>query len=306
MPRGHMLVNGTIDLMRGLRLLWGVLLVSACTRPANTSMCVTGDQKACACLGGTTGVQVCLADGSYDACQCPGNDQGVPGEPDLAIGGSGSDDLAAGGDDGGLGSSDLAGTSASDLAGSSAADLAGSTASDLAGPTTADFAGLDLAGSGTGDLGMVGNPNPDLATVAVVCGASSCSASQLCCLSNTATNGSCVAAAPGACDGGSPFVCDGPEDCAGQGCCVDVTTVGDTASGRSTCGASCAGSYTFGTGSTHAQSKLCHADSDCNGFSGSTFLGTLSFDKCCHSTATSPYRVCVPGSLAGAAGYTCP
>lgn len=34
------------------------------------STCVTGESKACACVNGTMGAQICQADGTYAACQC--------------------------------------------------------------------------------------------------------------------------------------------------------------------------------------------------------------------------------------------
>lgn len=48
-----------------------VLAACGCTQRQNLNTCVTGDQKACACLGGGSGVQVCLADGTYGVCDCP-------------------------------------------------------------------------------------------------------------------------------------------------------------------------------------------------------------------------------------------
>jgi hypothetical protein len=56
-----------------------MLFLAACdTAPETTgsggseNVCAPGAQVACACVGGTTGAQVCKADGSgYEACQCP-------------------------------------------------------------------------------------------------------------------------------------------------------------------------------------------------------------------------------------------
>src|SRR5262245_34418633 len=53
-----------------LALAIGVVTVlsGAC---GSSDACVPGDQKACACPGGTSGVQACAADGaSYEACVC--------------------------------------------------------------------------------------------------------------------------------------------------------------------------------------------------------------------------------------------
>lgn len=72
--------------------LMAASLESGCTRRQDTNQCVAGDQKACPCLGGGDGIQVCQADGTYAACQCI-VDMAVPidmafvidlGMPDLA------------------------------------------------------------------------------------------------------------------------------------------------------------------------------------------------------------------------------
>lgn len=59
--------------MRKIGLLGIALLglASACTRSTPLHACVPGVQVACACLGGTSGIQVCAGDGSrYDTCIC--------------------------------------------------------------------------------------------------------------------------------------------------------------------------------------------------------------------------------------------
>lgn len=49
-----------------------LLAACGCIERQGASTCVTGDQKPCACLGGGSGgVQVCLADGTYGVCDCP-------------------------------------------------------------------------------------------------------------------------------------------------------------------------------------------------------------------------------------------
>jgi hypothetical protein len=83
--------------------LVAVAALSSCTKRQNSNQCVTGDQKACPCLGGGDGVQVCQADGTYAACQCvgpSGDDMNVVSADDMTAN-SGSDDMAAstGGDD---------------------------------------------------------------------------------------------------------------------------------------------------------------------------------------------------------------
>ena len=256
-----------------------VLAITACTRPPNDAMCITGDQKACACIGGAQGVQVCLSDGTYAACQCP--EAGVPNLDDLGS----SDDLSASNAD--LSSSDLAGI---DLAGWDFAPR------DFTDPTPADMTRLaDLA------------PLSDLAGNGIVCGTQTCSNAQDCCLYGSGAIGECTT---GGCSdsGASPFDCDGPEDCNGGQCCVDVTTNGTSESGHASCAASCPGaSLSNGGGSNyHEVSKLCHADSDCTGYNGQLLGVPIAFGSCCHSAATTPYRVCIPAVFASAGGYTCP
>ena len=58
-------------------------MLTGCTKRQNPSTCVTGDQKSCACLGGGGGVQICLADGTYDSCVCPfgTDDMAAPTSP---------------------------------------------------------------------------------------------------------------------------------------------------------------------------------------------------------------------------------
>jgi len=251
-------------------------------------MCVTGEQKACPCLGGGQGVQVCLADGTYQACVCPATQDFGDGAPS-----GGNDDLTVppANDDGGAGGAlDL---SVGDLA---ALDL---SVGDLA---SADLAPLDLS-SASSDLA-----GADLAPiVSITCGAQACTGTQLCCLAGSATNGSCVPSGNGCSGGASPFACDGPEDCAGAFCCVyvDARTSGSL-SGRAQCGASCTGSLTASGSGYIEQSRLCHSDADCANYTG-TLLGVpTSFASCCHSATTAPYHVCIPGAFASLGGFTCP
>src|SRR5262245_15989535 len=116
-----------------MRARWLILLLAGCTTANNAAMCVTGDQKSCACLGGTSGIQVCLP---YDTCQCPTGD-------DLSMQNSDLSELP-----------DL--SAAPDLIG---ADLTGA---DLAG---ADLAGADLSvgDMAVSDMSMGDMATPDLA-----------------------------------------------------------------------------------------------------------------------------------------------
>jgi hypothetical protein len=87
--------------------LWLTLVTFACC--AGAEHCVPGRQVACACQGGTFGVQVCAGDGSrYDACMCDsGSGTGGfcgsagCGTAGGSIGGSGDDFFTGGGPPGG-------------------------------------------------------------------------------------------------------------------------------------------------------------------------------------------------------------
>lgn len=65
--------NGGIKVLKMLLPLGilHLLLLSSCTRSPKNLACVPGAQVACACLGGTSGIQVCTVDGArYDSCVC--------------------------------------------------------------------------------------------------------------------------------------------------------------------------------------------------------------------------------------------
>jgi hypothetical protein len=266
---------------RPYALAIAALLAGACTRPGDRAMCVTGDQKACPCLGGGQGVQACLADGTYQPCLCPS-------APDL---GGGGDDLSAG--EGGANDLAASNPTEGDLA---AADLSVGDLSPM------DQAVGDLAGSdgAADDAGAAGDLGPG-----ITCGSLTCSPDELCCLSGAGTKGSCSSS--GSCaDGGSPFSCDGPENCPGAHCCVYVDSSGGSLSGHAQCGASCTGSLTTSGTAVIEQSQLCHSNADCTGFVGTLFGVPTSFNACCHSATTQPYRVCIPSSFASLGGFTCP
>jgi hypothetical protein len=56
--------------MRAIYLIT-VLGLLGCNRPSNANQCVPGATVECACMGGTRGVQACLAGGVFGACACP-------------------------------------------------------------------------------------------------------------------------------------------------------------------------------------------------------------------------------------------
>jgi hypothetical protein len=250
---------------------------------------VPGAEQACACVGGPSGAQRCLADGTWDVCVCL--EAGAPWD-DFSTsddGGNGSD--AGSGDDGGdAGVADDLGVDGFAADDAASGDLAGA---DLAASPSPDLAGVDLA------------PLHDFG--GITCADAVCSGgAQLCCLSGSGANGSCAPSSD--CDGGSPFSCDGPEDCGGGQCCVAVDTQGTYEVGRSYCAATCPnGSFTLiGLGRYHEISILCHSDAECVGYSGQLLGAPTTFTACCHSTATAPYRVCIPASFAPFGGYSCP
>jgi hypothetical protein len=138
--------------MKVLRLLPLLALIGGCTRDNGTILCVPGQQQACTCPGGTTGAQVCNAEGNgFDQCfGCPGG----PSSPDLL----GTDPNA-----------DLAVPPGSDLAVPPGSDLAVPPGSDLAVPPGSDLAvppGSDLAVPPGSDLSVppadLANPLADL------------------------------------------------------------------------------------------------------------------------------------------------
>lgn len=48
-----------------------ILALFGCNRSSSASQCVQGATVECACMGGTRGVQTCLAGGVFGACACP-------------------------------------------------------------------------------------------------------------------------------------------------------------------------------------------------------------------------------------------
>jgi hypothetical protein len=83
----------------GLAVMLGLGVAASsngCTQRQNPNTCVTGDQKSCACLGGGSGIQVCLADGTYGSCLCPfaTDDMGAPSE-DMAASTTAIEDMSA-------------------------------------------------------------------------------------------------------------------------------------------------------------------------------------------------------------------
>src|SRR4051812_8721837 len=83
--------------MKFLTSLPLIALLAGCTSPNGTLLCVPGEQKACDCPGGTTGAQICNAEGAgFDTCLgCPGGpqlpdllapaDMSIPPGSDLSI-----------------------------------------------------------------------------------------------------------------------------------------------------------------------------------------------------------------------------
>lgn len=158
----------------------------------------------------------------------------------------------------------------------------------------------------------------------VLCGNMTCdTTTQECCgmVAGTMINTTCVT--KGSCNGdaGAVLACDGPEDCMGlgssaqAGCCVNLNgNTGDpdagtnaSGSGGSMCTNSCVGTanYDVGTGAFSAQTKLCHAKTDCTNYMGS-FLGSpTSFTSCCQLPQTGAISFCFNGATASMAGGHC-
>lgn len=163
--------------------------------------------------------------------------------------------------------------------------------SDL--PAAADLTTFDFTGTACGQ--MTCNPT-----------------TQECCLMLGSGAPVAMCVATGTCnrDAGAVVGCDGPEDCTGgNNCCatIDVGGPGDAGSGSGSGSAMCSmgcqmGSANFGGGSFSFTSKLCHAPSDCAGYSGGA---AGPFDACCSSPQSGPYRFCAPPLLSGQMGITC-
>jgi hypothetical protein len=155
---------------------------------------------------------------------------------------------------------------------------------------------------------------PDLAVRmpdGVVCGASSCSVGQSCCVSVTGTTTSAMCLAPGGTCNGAKLACDGPEDCSSgmQFCCGMITFSGGTNpdagapmfnGGNASCNGTCDFNFTQGPPS-QVTTRLCHADVDCTGLS---LGGQVMLDKCCSSTMAPGLHFCA--AALGFGGITCP
>jgi hypothetical protein len=179
----------------------------------------------------------------------------------------------------------------------------------------------------TTDLGAPDLSTPDLAPAkdlsapdytGVGCGSMTCGGTQECCVSlaNGQLGQTCVA--KGSCNpdaGAAAFTCDGPEDCsagsgAGAGCCAtlggnlgsnaDAGLSNASGGGSAMCTAQCAGSVAFDmdNGTFEVHTKLCHANTDCNGFNGSVLGTGYKFDSCCSAAMAGNYHFCF-SSLAG-------
>jgi hypothetical protein len=168
--------------------------------------------------------------------------------------------------------------------------------------------GMDLA---TPDL----SSNIDMAMKVpngVICGAATCTGTQVCCLEPASMTESCVAA--GKCpDGGVPEMCDGPEDCstAAPDCCFNgsfAAQMGDMGGfSAGAAGAMCLAdsacpanaTYDQGTGAGTISTKLCHMASDCVGYTGTVPLlgpGT-DFSSCCSAPMAPGVKFCAPSQI---------
>jgi len=149
----------------------------------------------------------------------------------------------------------------------------------------------------------------------VHCGDMSCPDQQVCCVRPSGqsfheaceSTVSCMA-------GGAAAVCDGSEDCpAGMtDCCAQVMfmrTGPNTAvpsGGSSACVNACAASVLADSNTITFNSKLCHLNSDCNGFMGDIYGTQVPFDGCCYRPEID-LRFCAPSdpSYKNIGGYYC-
>jgi hypothetical protein len=149
----------------------------------------------------------------------------------------------------------------------------------------------------------------------VVCGSSTCNAPEVCCIQQSGMAATEMCVSPGQCpDGGAVATCDGPEDCPASkpNCGVTVSFTPPTdmgGAGTNGGNASCTDNNTpsFDLGNGTADSKLCHADADCAGYSGVVLGFPTDFDGCCSSARVPGLHFCAPSRFAGTGGfYTCP
>ena len=144
-------------------------------------------------------------------------------------------------------------------------DRGGSNTTKMDAPTTADDGS---SGSNEIDAAIDASGTTTDAGVGAVCGTTSCTTAQECCLT-MGSGGTCVTA--GTCSGVG-FQCDGPEDCGStEVCCYGNQGSGSSGTGGSEC-------------KTTAQCQInaCHVDMDCTGTT----------TKCC-AVGNTQYKVCL-------------
>jgi hypothetical protein len=166
-----------------------------------------------------------------------------------------------------------------------------------------DFSGVVVDLSSFGDAG-------DLAIANVYC-AQSCQAPEACCIAPTATGGWQAMCAQSCPDGGVFTQCTGPSDCSSQApnCCFSLALEGNldasimSAGGGAMCTADCPAGLS--DNNTVFHTRLCHAASDCSGYSGDFGSGNEPFEGCCSSPRAPAVQFCAPTRLAGNDGVTC-
>jgi hypothetical protein len=126
----------------------------------------------------------------------------------------------------------------------------------------------DSNDSGAIDAAVDAPPNMPDAGVGAVCGMTTCTPTQECCLGG-GSGATCVT--QNTCSGVA-FGCDGPEDCGStEVCCYGSQGSGSAGTGGSECQAA-----------TSCQSNACHVDMDCSGQTS----------KCC-TIGSTQYKVCL-------------
>jgi hypothetical protein len=172
-------------------------------------------------------------------------------------------------------------------------------------PTGPDFSGAYFDLSQSGDAS-------DLAISNVFC-AQTCQSPAACCIVPPDIFGGggtamCATSCP---DGGFFTQCTGPSECPAEtpSCCFSVNLAGDMDGSimSSGGGATCQGSCPVGLSNNNTvfHTLLCHAPSDCSGYSGDFGAGAELFDGCCTSPRAPGVRFCAPKRLSGSDGLSC-
>jgi hypothetical protein len=166
-----------------------------------------------------------------------------------------------------------------------------------------DFSGV------TFDQARLEDASVDLEIANVYC-MQTCQSPAACCITPTlgGWQAMCATSCP---DGGVFTQCTGPTDCNGNtpNCCFTLNLSGDMdasimqSGGAAQCSADCTAGLS--NGNTLFHTKLCHAATDCSGYSGDFGMGSEPFNGCCESPRAPALRFCAPSRLNGNDGLSC-